>query len=362
MEVTVTDYIYVRVGKPSVNAPTYQYLAPGSRLTVEDHLYKGDPYEGNDQWLKDAANNYYWSGGVDLKKDVDPPKQFKFPPPPSIVYWNEINALGVPQNKGNNVKVAVLDTGIEAHPDLPLNPSSAIDSTGGNDARDRSPVGHGTHIAGIIGARSTMPNGIVGVAPACELHSYKINPGTSPITGKFLCNALSHLIKQKVQIVNMSFALSERQWKKDPDTSAVETLMKQAVSNGIILFAASGDNQELEIRQYPACLDTCISVGGFDGSFQPSIAKTKYPINFISYAHPYHSCNTDRNGYYLRLAGASMNTAFFSGIAARIVCDMQSNGLTINQSTVLVALEKYAVQLSDLNTKLKDYKFSKFRI
>jgi hypothetical protein len=361
MEVTVTDYIHVRIGNPSVNAPTYQYLAPGSKLTVEEKLYSGDAYEGNNQWLKDAANNYYWSGGVDLKKPVAPPKQFKFPPPPPIVYWDEINALGVPQNKGNNVKVAVLDTGIETHPDLPLPPSASIDSTGSNDASDQSPVGHGTHVAGIIGARSTFPNGIIGVAPACELYSYKVNPGNRPITGKFLVNALSHLIQQNVRIVNMSFALSERQWKNDPDTPSVETLMRQAVSGGIIIFAASGDNQELETRQFPACLDMCISVGGFDGSFKPSIVKTKYPINFISYAHPYYSCNTGRNGYYLPLPGASMNTAFFSGIAARIISDMQSNGMTVNQATVLSALEKYAVNLNDLNTKVKDYKFSIFR-
>ena len=58
MKVTVTKYLNVRVGKASVNAPSYQYLAPGTILEVEDKTYKGDKYEDKDDWLKDAAGNY----------------------------------------------------------------------------------------------------------------------------------------------------------------------------------------------------------------------------------------------------------------------------------------------------------------
>ena len=65
MKITVTKFLNVRVGKPSLNAPCYQYLAPGSELQTDGNLYKGDSYDGIDTWMKDNAGNYYWSGGVE---------------------------------------------------------------------------------------------------------------------------------------------------------------------------------------------------------------------------------------------------------------------------------------------------------
>ena len=58
MKVTVKDYLNVRVGKPSVNAPCYQYIAPGSEIEVDGKLYTGDMYDGSDQWMKDEGGNY----------------------------------------------------------------------------------------------------------------------------------------------------------------------------------------------------------------------------------------------------------------------------------------------------------------
>ena len=65
MKVLVKHFLNVRAGKPSVNAPCYQYLAPGSEVEVDGKLYKGDQFEGINTWLKDDVDNYYWSGGVE---------------------------------------------------------------------------------------------------------------------------------------------------------------------------------------------------------------------------------------------------------------------------------------------------------
>ncbi|SHK70613.1 hypothetical protein SAMN04488028_107198 [Reichenbachiella agariperforans] len=72
MKVTVTKYLNVRVGKPSVNAPCYQYLAPGSEIEVGEKLYLGDSYDGMDTWYRDEADNYYWSGGFLLPNATIP--------------------------------------------------------------------------------------------------------------------------------------------------------------------------------------------------------------------------------------------------------------------------------------------------
>jgi len=78
-----------------------------------------------------------------------------------------------PITRGENVNVAVLDTGIELeHPDL----REAI--AGGTNVLDptKSPQDdnkHGTHVAGIVGARANG-FGVVGVAPAVKLWAVKV--------------------------------------------------------------------------------------------------------------------------------------------------------------------------------------------
>lgn len=64
MDVTVTKYLNVRIGQPSVNAPIHSYLQPGDKLEVDGKQYRGDVYDGNNYWYRDAAGNYYWSGAI----------------------------------------------------------------------------------------------------------------------------------------------------------------------------------------------------------------------------------------------------------------------------------------------------------
>ncbi len=85
------------------------------------------------------------------------------------INWAE-KLLGIPlvwtTTQGEGAKVAILDTGIDLdHPDLA---TAVIDSEdfSGDDVEDSS--GHGTHCAGIIGARLNAV-GFVGVAPKSQL-------------------------------------------------------------------------------------------------------------------------------------------------------------------------------------------------
>src|SRR5262249_5728606 len=66
------------------------------------------------------------------------------------------------------VGVAVIDSGIDfSHPDLNVRPESF--SVFPPDAGDRN--GHGTHMAGIIGAKALNRVGIRGVAPGAALYA-----------------------------------------------------------------------------------------------------------------------------------------------------------------------------------------------
>ena len=76
------------------------------------------------------------------------------------------------QSRGEGVRVAILDTGISKHPDLNWQDDLAFNCS--NDPSYLDEVsGHGTHVAGIVGARDNSL-GVVGVAPECTLIPIKV--------------------------------------------------------------------------------------------------------------------------------------------------------------------------------------------
>jgi subtilisin len=72
---------------------------------------------------------------------------------------------------GRGVKVAIIDTGIDNnHPDLSV--SGGVSFVPGVTSWDDD-HSHGTHCAGIAGARNNL-TGVVGVAPNCSLYAVKV--------------------------------------------------------------------------------------------------------------------------------------------------------------------------------------------
>ena len=76
--------------------------------------------------------------------------------------------------EASGARVAVLDTGIDLdHPDLNATAGvDCVDGRRGNRAH-KDASGHGTHVAGIIGARNDG-DGVVGVAPGTEVVAVKV--------------------------------------------------------------------------------------------------------------------------------------------------------------------------------------------
>lgn len=136
-----------------------------------------------------------------------------------------------------NVDVAVMDTGIQTnHPDL--NVVQWVDCTGdGNDGNDWN--GHGTHVAGTIGALDN-DFGVVGVAPGTRLWSVQVIGPTNHTWTAFIagCDFISGHA-DKISVVNASLT-------GHPDAAGPYTAIHQAVSNlvsqGIVFVVASGNN------------------------------------------------------------------------------------------------------------------------
>ena len=158
---------------------------------------------------------------------------------------------------GAGVRVGVIDTGIDYdHPDLggsgvnggtPF-PTARVrwgyDFVG--DAYDGvtnvTPVpdnnpddveGHGTHVAGIIGA-----NGVVkGVAPGVVFGAYRVFGNTGSTSADIMIAAMEMALRDHMQVVNMSIG-SAYQWPQYPTAKAADRLVKK----GVVVVCSIGNN------------------------------------------------------------------------------------------------------------------------
>ncbi len=134
--------------------------------------------------------------------------------------------------KGTGVKVAILDTGVAAHPDLVI--SGGISFVPGvssyNDGH-----GHGTHCCGIVGARNNAI-GVVGVAPECALYAVKVlsDAGSGPTSA--ILAGMAWAKNNGIKVVSMSLGSLS-----DPSV-AYTTAVKQLNDAGVTVVCAAGNS------------------------------------------------------------------------------------------------------------------------
>lgn len=157
---------------------------------------------------------------------------------------------------GKGIKVGVIDTGIDyKHPDLGggFGPGHRVftgwDFVGEDYNADSSspgynPVpdpdddpmdfaGHGTHVAGIIGANGQ----VTGVAPDVTFGAYKVFGTEGSTTSDIMLAALEMALADGVDVVNMSIGASY-QWPNYPTAQASDRL----VNKGIVVVASIGNS------------------------------------------------------------------------------------------------------------------------
>jgi subtilisin family serine protease len=160
---------------------------------------------------------------------------------------------------GTGVTVAVVDTGIDmTHPDFAgrISPDAYNTITNTNDASETANgvddngdgivdgmYGHGTHVAGII-AR---------VAPGATILPIKAldDEGVGDVYA--VTGAIVYATEHGADIINLSLS-------SPTDSDAVAVGVKYAEDHGVIVVAATGNDNTDSPKQYPAALDGVIGV------------------------------------------------------------------------------------------------------
>ena len=157
---------------------------------------------------------------------------------------------------GDGVRVAVIDTGIEPHPDLDPNLNEGLSVRFKNGVKitegephDANPTGHGTQIAGVIASSGF---GTVGVAPHAELVSINIYQDDLPVgywTPADLLVSLDYAQGIAADIINMSLlstGLPPRGlgWGRTEFVgfrAALERLTNSITRDGAVMAASAGN-------------------------------------------------------------------------------------------------------------------------
>jgi subtilisin len=167
-----------------------------------------------------------------------PFRPIPFPPtlPKQPVPWN-ISMIKAPQAwsrgiKGDNVKVAVLDTGIANHSDLKITGGvSFVDGvTSFNDGHS-----HGTHCAGIIGARNNII-GVIGVAPLCKLYAVKVLSDSGSGYSSWVIAGMDWCVKHKIDVASMSLGSSSA------PSVAYANAVRRCQEKGVTVVTAAGNS------------------------------------------------------------------------------------------------------------------------
>lgn len=209
---------------------------------------------------------------------------------------------------GRHVAVALIDTGIDAsHPDLAGRVGEQRDFVGGT-AADAAQDRHGTEVAGVIAAVANNGVGIVGIAPAVELLSYRacwpVARGASPArcNSFTLAQALGAAIASKARIINLSLG--------GPHDPLLAELLDYAIAHGkIIVGAMPGDGNA---DGFPVGTKAVIAVGSSgDSKQQPERQSLAAPGEEILTLEP--------GGSYDYASGTSLATAHVTGAIALLL-------------------------------------------
>lgn len=229
------------------------------------------------------------------------------------INWAE-EVLGIPsvwaKTQGEGVRVAVLDTGIDTdHPDLRAAITDTRDFTG-DGIEDTN--GHGTHCAGIIGARLNGV-GFVGVAPKSRLIIGKVLDNRGSGSYDWIARGIDWAVTRRADVISMSLGGAGT-------ANQLFVAIHKALTSGAFVICAAGNEGSLFQNSigYPGRYGGVITVASHDQDGNPSEFSSRGgELDFM--APGSNIWSTYKDGGYAELSGTSMATPFVAGLAALIV-------------------------------------------
>lgn len=303
---------------------------------------------------RDAAAHIYqrWSAAqiADIEADLGGAADTA-----ALTWGLQVTGAGASSRAGTDIKVAVLDTGLDMnHPDFTGRAITAESFISGETAQDGN--GHGTHCAGTS----------CGAAPASGCR-YGVADGAVLFVGKVLNNAgrggdgnvlagINWALANRVQVISMSLGVNLR-----PVSTAYETVGRRALAAGTLIVAAAGNNASRGSGNggfvgVPANSPSIMAVAAVDAQMKiADFSATSNPIagGQVDIAAPgvsvYSSWPMPKR--YNSISGTSMATPHVAGLAALFAQATGATGAKL-WSAVTQAARRLSLSSADVGVGL----------
>jgi membrane-anchored mycosin MYCP len=248
-------------------------------------------------------------------------------------------------SKGANVKVAVIDSGVDGdHPDLKGAIAGGHDVSGAGTTDGQKSIGakpeHGTLVATMLAGRGhqpppkkstasakptptpspskTFPDGIMGVAPEAEILSVSTWLGSANPGGKSdqdqIPEAVRWAVDNGAKVINISLGSTSPEWPQSWDAAFLYAEQKD-----VVIVAAAGNRVGGNVQVgAPATIPGVLTVAGLDRSGNASTDSSSQGISIGVAAPAEKLAGGLPGGSYAEWAGTSGATPIVSGVAALI--------------------------------------------
>ncbi|CAG8572295.1 9309_t:CDS:2 [Acaulospora colombiana] len=191
-------------------------------------------------------NSYYYSESG--KREWLPDTKIQFAPGTDVNFVHNFTGIELVRHRygltGNEIKVGIVDSGVDyTHPALGgcFGPGCRVRYGYDFVDNDRDPMdpclGHGTHVAGIVGADDRRPEGtgFVGVAPDVIFGAYRVVKCDGYGYNDVILKGMEKAKDDGMDVINLS--LSEEGWAESPVSEMADVLSKI----GIVVVVANGN-------------------------------------------------------------------------------------------------------------------------
>jgi subtilisin family serine protease len=225
---------------------------------------------------------------------------------------------------GTGAVVAVVDSGVQLdHPDLRGRLAPGADLVD-HDATPQDGDGHGTHVAGIIGAATGNGVGIASVAPGATLLPIRVLDNDGAGSADTVAAGIDLARQRGADVINLSLG-SEIPLVGAMGGDAIDAAIHRALAAGIVVVAAAGNNS-VPVCEQPAAADGLLCVGSVDKRRQRSFFSSfgvglgiVAPGGSALPAAGEDILSTYPPSTYAELAGTSQATPHVAGAAALLV-------------------------------------------
>ena len=220
---------------------------------------------------------------ITVAREFEKPKNAKARTQVAPLWWLRIGGTlaDSPQHQWGqssvDVNVAVIDSGVDAsHPDL--NVRGGVDCSTGSPVKvtPTDDVGHGTVVAGVIGARDNNL-GVVGTAPGTPLWSVRVVDDAGVITEEMLICAIDWVTATRkdknpdndIEVANISIGGAGTETANcGKGTDPMHYALCRSVKAGVAYAVAAGNSGQDIAGFVPATYDevlTATAIADFDG-------------------------------------------------------------------------------------------------